>query len=225
MSASTRRLVDDEFVRRQRIRERNVAEEIPVAEERDSLAFVVVGVGGPFRSRQHRRQRIGGPRTVRSSYLFASPKTSRGECPEGVPVGGCRLVIPKASRLSRLVDDWVLKRFAGVSNLPAIPRVLPRGELAAYEGRYVGRAIDFAGDFEETFFDLNADAGQLRMSGQLGMSAAGSQELGLGFYRDDYVLVRDPGGKVDGFRGNFERDAQGRVAWLRLHGRLYERVG
>jgi hypothetical protein len=29
---------------------------------------------------------------------------------------------------------------------------------------------------------------------------------------------------VDGFRGNFERDAQGRVAWLRLHGRLYELV-
>ena len=124
-----------------------------------------------------------------------------------------------------VVDDWALKRFAGVSNLPAVARELARDELAQYEGRYVGRAIGFTGEFEETFFDLRADRGQLRMSGGLGMSAAGSQELGLAFYRDDYVLVRDPGGKVDGFRGNFERDARGRVAWLRLHGRLYEHIG
>jgi hypothetical protein len=101
----------------------------------------------------------------------------------------------------------------------------PRVDLAEFEGRYLGRAIGFDGAFAETFFELSADGGRLRMTGELGMSAAGSEELGLAFYRDDYVLVHDSTGKLDGFRANFERDERGRVAWLRLHGRYYEQVG
>jgi hypothetical protein len=34
------------------------------------------------------------------------------------------------------VDDWALRRFAGISNLPAVPRALTPGELAPYEGHY-----------------------------------------------------------------------------------------
>jgi CubicO group peptidase (beta-lactamase class C family) len=40
------------------------------------------------------------------------------------------------------IDDWALRRFAGVSNLPAKPRALSRRELAPYEGLYTGRVID-----------------------------------------------------------------------------------
>src|SRR5262249_60358707 len=38
-------------------------------------------------------------------------------------------------------DDWALRRFAGVSNLPAVPRALSPGGLAPYEGRYVFQVI------------------------------------------------------------------------------------
>jgi Beta-lactamase len=41
--------------------------------------------------------------------------------------------------------DWGLKRFAGLSNLPAAPRALSPRELAQYEGRYVAEQIDFEG--------------------------------------------------------------------------------
>ena len=40
------------------------------------------------------------------------------------------------------IDDWALRRFAGVSNLPAKPRALTRSQLAPYEGLYTGRIID-----------------------------------------------------------------------------------
>ena len=40
------------------------------------------------------------------------------------------------------IDDWALRRFAGVSNLPARPPALSRRELAPYEGIYTGQIID-----------------------------------------------------------------------------------
>jgi Beta-lactamase len=40
------------------------------------------------------------------------------------------------------VDDWALRRFAGVSTPPAVPRVLNPGELAPYEGRYESQEIN-----------------------------------------------------------------------------------
>jgi hypothetical protein len=39
------------------------------------------------------------------------------------------------------IDDRALRRFAGVSNLPAEPRALTQAELAPYEGRYTGQVI------------------------------------------------------------------------------------
>ena len=43
--------------------------------------------------------------------------------------------------------------------------------------------------------------------------------LPLTFYRDDGVLAGD-----GGLRADFLRDAGGRVAWLRLGGRLFHRA-
>jgi hypothetical protein len=43
------------------------------------------------------------------------------------------------------------------------------------------------------------------------------------FYRDDYVLDLDEKGSPSGARSNFVRAAEGKVAWLRAHGRLYKR--
>ena len=55
-------------------------------------------------------------------------------------------------------------------------------------------------------------------------SAAGVSEIGLAFYRDEYVLVEQDGSASPGsYRANFVRDADGRVAWLSYGGRLYAR--
>jgi CubicO group peptidase (beta-lactamase class C family) len=47
-------------------------------------------------------------------------------------------------------DDWALRRFPGVSNLPAAPQSLSPGDLAPYEGRYVAYQIDDDGSWVAT---------------------------------------------------------------------------
>jgi len=112
------------------------------------------------------------------------------------------------------VDDWALRRFAGVSNLPATPRPLSHRRLARYEGGYTGQQVGFDGALQEFAFELAAEDGQLvsRIQGQV--------VLRLAFYRHDHVLVLDESGRQI-VRADFVRGAGGRVAWLRLGGRLY----
>jgi CubicO group peptidase (beta-lactamase class C family) len=131
-------------------------------------------------------------------------------------------------------DDWALRRFAGVSNLPGVPRALSPGELAPYEGRYESQAIAGDGAVVETVIELRGDQGQLHatLTHQLlpfDLSptdpAPTGQEFRLAFYRDDFVLVLDATGQPVGPRSDFVRDADGGVAWLRHHGRLHRHVG
>jgi hypothetical protein len=133
-----------------------------------------------------------------------------------------------------LADDWALRRFAGVSNLPAVPRALSPGELAPYEGRYESQAIGPDGEVEETVIELRGDQGQLHATSThqllpLDLSptdpAPTVQESRLAFYRDDFVLVLDATGQPNGTRADFVRDADGGVAWLRLGARLHRHVG
>src|SRR6266545_4768846 len=104
-------------------------------------------------------------------------------------------------------NDWALRRFAGISNLPAVPRALTPQELAPYEGRYIQQAVGPAGDLETLEFELAADNGQL--VGRVG-GVAGPR---LAFYRPDYVLVLGPGGEATHIRANFLRGAGGHVDW------------
>jgi hypothetical protein len=118
-------------------------------------------------------------------------------------------------------DDWALARFAGLHNPPATPRRLEPACLAAYEGVYVDRAVDVAGNWQETPMTVRADDGALRGDLELG---GATSSIGLTFYRDDYVLVEPGDGTPPGsFRANFVRDADGQVAWLSYGGRLYAR--
>ncbi|UQU62483.1 beta-lactamase family protein [Couchioplanes caeruleus] len=114
-------------------------------------------------------------------------------------------------------DDWALRRFAGVRNLPAVTRPVPGAALAGYEGRYSGSQIGFEGETATVELDLVADAGGLSVR------VGGQEALRLAFYRRDYVRVLDPGGTDTHFRANFVRGAGGEVAWLRYGGRLYHR--
>ncbi|MFI7547503.1 serine hydrolase domain-containing protein [Actinoplanes sp. NPDC049599] len=114
-------------------------------------------------------------------------------------------------------DDWALRRFAGVRNLPAVPRALSDAALAAYTGHYTAEQIGFDGTSDVFGVDLVADDGQL--SARVG----GVEGLRLGFYRRDYVLALEPSGADTHSRANFVRGSDGSVAWLRFGGRLYRR--
>lgn len=111
-------------------------------------------------------------------------------------------------------DDWALRRFAGLSNLPAVPRALSPGELAEYEGIYLQQAVGPDGRLQ---------TGGLRLAGSGGRLAITDGETTFGvlaFYRKDFVLVLGPDGAPTHTRANFVRGADGTVAWLRLGGRL-----
>jgi CubicO group peptidase (beta-lactamase class C family) len=115
-------------------------------------------------------------------------------------------------------DDWALKRFAGVRNLPAVPR--PQPGLSAYEGSYTAEQIGLDGTSAILQLDL-AVAG----NGRLSVSVGGQDALRLAFYRRDYVLALGPDGSDTHVRANFVRGADGQVAWLRYGGRLFRRGG
>ncbi|HEU5426807.1 MAG TPA: serine hydrolase domain-containing protein [Actinocrinis sp.] len=111
-------------------------------------------------------------------------------------------------------DDWALRRFAGISNLPAIPRALSPAQLAPYEGTYTNAEISPAGDLVTGQFELTA------ANGQLLATADGTPAARLAFYRPDYVLILGPNGEATPTRANFVRGTGGRVDWLLLGGRL-----
>ena len=129
--------------------------------------------------------------------------------------GGTRL------RMELFYDDWALQRFAGLHNPPAKPMRLSSPHLADYEGVYLNRGVDRAGNWQETALTIQARDGALR--GQFDLGGAVS-EIGLTFYRGEYVLVEradsDPPGS---YRANFVRNADGGVAWLSYGGRLHAR--
>jgi hypothetical protein len=136
-------------------------------------------------------------------------------------------------------DDWALRRFAGVSNLPAEPRALTQPELAPYEGRYTRQIIDADGSLKENQMEIKGDNGQLHATLREGLEATvpgdptdiaqpedtPAKEFRLVFYRDHYVLVYDESGAPNFMRADFLRGADGGVAWLRYGGRLYQHQG
>ncbi|MGV0714442.1 serine hydrolase domain-containing protein [Mycolicibacterium sp. XJ662] len=126
-------------------------------------------------------------------------------------------------------DDWALRRFAGVSNLPATTQSLTAAELAPYEGRYVAEQVVETGDLEGVAIEFRGRDGRLHgtMADLADVSTNPGEDtaaqLGLAFYRPDYGLDLGPDGEPVGTRSNFVRDPDGDVVWFRGHGRLYRR--
>lgn len=126
-------------------------------------------------------------------------------------------------------DDWALRRFAGVGNLPATAQTLDAAALRRYEGRYVTEQIGLDGARAKVVIDFRADGG--RLAGVLGDDVDPSidpapgtaQKLGLAFYRPDYGLDLDGDGKPTGTRSNFVTGPDRSVLWFRSRGRLYRR--
>lgn len=132
--------------------------------------------------------------------------------------GGARLVVELAA------EDWALKRFAGIGNLPATPHTLTDSQLAGYEGRYDSQVIMGDGKLTDHRIELTADRGQLRYRalspGGDTLDPAPGVPDALAFYRDDYVLLLGKDGAPQGNRADFLRGADGHVRWFRESGRL-----
>jgi CubicO group peptidase (beta-lactamase class C family) len=135
--------------------------------------------------------------------------------------GGAQLTV------DLFADDWALRRFADVSNLPATAQRLSAGALTPYEGRYVTEFIPESGHLERAVIEFRSGKGNF--DGQL-EGAIGSGEpdndgspMGLAFYRPDFGLDLGPEGKPVGTRSNFVRDPVGNILWFRSHGRLFRR--
>jgi CubicO group peptidase (beta-lactamase class C family) len=115
-------------------------------------------------------------------------------------------------------NDWALRRFAGVTNIRAVPRELSAAELAPYEGRYLGYLVDDKGVKVEIPMELRRQEG--RLQGTV-TSEGTSSEFGLQFYDRDYALILSADGQPLGSRADFLRGPDGRVVWLRRTGRLW----
>ncbi len=115
-------------------------------------------------------------------------------------------------------DDWVLGEFAGVSNPPAVPLDKTPAELAPYAGRYKASNIVTDGSWNHTEVKLTAKGSRLAIEGPLAAAA-------FAFYRDEFLVDLDAGGNPEGGRSNFVRGPDGKLKWLRTHGRLLRRLG
>jgi CubicO group peptidase (beta-lactamase class C family) len=115
-------------------------------------------------------------------------------------------------------DDWALRRYAHVSNLPAVPRALSPQELAPYEGHYFFLVVNPDGTIGQLELAIVGEGGQLTVKlGDLVFAR-------LAFYRPDYVLVLDPNSQPTYTRADFLRGADGSVSWLRIGGRLVRHI-
>jgi CubicO group peptidase (beta-lactamase class C family) len=126
-------------------------------------------------------------------------------------------------------DDWALRSFAAISNLPATPQHLDAVALEPYQGRYVAEHIDQAGIAGQAIIEFRVGDGQLDgtmsapdITGNNPEQESGSR-LGLAFYQPDYGIDLGPDNKPVGTRSDFVRGSDGAIAWFRSHGRLYRR--
>ncbi|BBX05164.1 hypothetical protein MMOR_61000 [Mycolicibacterium moriokaense] len=125
-------------------------------------------------------------------------------------------------------DDWALRRFAGVSNTPAVPQPLETADLAPYAGRYVIDDIAVSGIHGRTIIELRAGDGQLdgtvfTVDTDGRPDEKSRTRIGLVFYRHDYGLDLGPDGKPLHTRSDFVRGPDGRIVWFRSNGRLFRR--
>ena len=120
------------------------------------------------------------------------------------------------------LDDWAIRLFTGLTNLPAPELTLSAAQLARYEGRYTSQVFDFAGRLiDNPVLIMTSRAGGLHLHG--GGGPPGLLTFYSSPYGPGYVLVKNADGTPTGARANFVLDPAGTVRWFRKGGRLYRR--
>ena len=125
---------------------------------------------------------------------------------------------PGGSRLIRAASRVAMQQYLGVDERDTEPIELAPDQLAEYAGLYTNPFADA---------DVRLEGGRLvaHTIFKAGFPTKDSPPLPpeppapLAFYDADHVFV--PEGTFEGARGDFVRDADGRIAWFRTGGRLH----
>ncbi len=128
----------------------------------------------------------------------------------------------RGGQLHTAIVAWALRHYCGIAEKPLMPRTLTAAELAPYAGRYRAALMELE-------LTVQGDGLVAQMIPQGGFpkrdSPAGPKppptRLALG--AEDAVIALDPPFKDA--RGEFLRDEQGALTWLRFGGRMARRQG
>jgi CubicO group peptidase (beta-lactamase class C family) len=124
----------------------------------------------------------------------------------------------RGGELNQEVCAWALRRYLGVAEPAPVLLNLPSEQLSAYVGKY---------DASLDTLELNVSNGglvmQLHPKDFLDVKPRpeGPSPVRLAFFAEDRVIVLDPPMKDS--RGEFLRDSDGNITWLRFGGRLHAR--
>ena len=140
------------------------------------------------------------------------------------PARGFALAFPTNAGSGRLIEDvtaWVFERYLGVKEEVPAPLDLPEEELAPYIASY---------ESAMTIVELTPKDGklivQLRYKG--GFPTPESEPppppppISMAMCEQDQILATD--GPLKDARGEFLRGPDGKIAWLRIGGRIHRRV-
>ncbi len=127
------------------------------------------------------------------------------------------------SQLNTEIVNWVLEHYCHIADPEPTLRKMPADKLMAYTGRYSAAAHDIdivAGDGDGMLVLLEIPKGGFPTVDSPPPPA--DPPVRLAFVDDDHVLALDP--PIQGRQADFLRDAEGRIIWLRLGGRLHKRI-
>ena len=145
-----------------------------------------------------------------------------------VPDAGAAVVVltnatPGGIWLGREVTRTILRETIGVDDAPPVPApslgVNPREYTGRYDNPFAVQGIRVGTKASELVLEHHAREPE---PGRWAPPPPGP--IRLGFYAGDRVVALAPRGQA-GLRGDFGRDAAGRVSWLRWGGRLAPRLG
>ena len=128
----------------------------------------------------------------------------------------------RGGQLHGAIVEWALRHYCGIAETPLIPRALTAAELAPYAGRYSAALTELALTVEgdQLIAQIIPQGGFPKKDSPAGPKPPPTR-LALG--ADDAVIALDPPFKDA--RGEFLRDEQGAIAWLRFGGRMARRQG
>ena len=145
-----------------------------------------------------------------------------------VPDAGAAVVVltnatPGGIWLGREVTRTILRETIGVDDAPPVPApslgVDPREYTGRYDNPFAVQSVRLGTKASELVLEHHA-----REPEPGRWAPPPPAPIRLGFYASDRVVALAPPGQA-GLRGDFGRDAAGRVAWLRWGGRLAPRLG
>jgi hypothetical protein len=135
------------------------------------------------------------------------------------------VILTNANRglaLSREMTRWARAHYLGIETSGPGPLCLPAAELEGYAGRYNAglNQVEVTVEGERLMLKLTVTP-KGRLPRRDSSPFLAPPPIPVVFFERDRIMGM--GGDLGGARGEFLRDADGRIAWLRWHGRIAAR--